>query len=71
MVLHGLYNLGTLVYALGTDSQTPPDHAAYSAEIPTAAGEGIYCVWFKAVNEDGLTLSDTDCIEVNVVTPEK
>ena len=71
LVTAGSTDAGTLVYALGTDSQTPPDHAAYSAEIPTAAGEGIYCVWFKAVNEDGLTLSDTDCIEVNVVTPEK
>jgi hypothetical protein len=42
---------GTMYYALGTDAETAPD-TGWDAEIPAAAAEGTYYVWYIAGGDD-------------------
>lgn len=42
---------GTMYYALGTDTETAPD-TGWDAEIPAAAAEGSYYVWYIAGGDD-------------------
>ena len=53
LITAGAATGGTLVYALGSGTDTPPEASAFSEAIPTGTDAGSYAVWYMLrVGED-------------------
>ena len=57
---------GTMLYALGANSATAPEAAAFSTNIPTATYAGTYYVWYKVAGDVNHNDTTPACVTVNV-----
>lgn len=65
LVNAGFSNEGTLQYALGTDSSTPPE-TGWSTSVPSATDKGTYYVWYKVIGDNDHFDSDPACVTVTI-----
>lgn len=57
---------GTMYYALGSDSNTPPAGGAFSTAIPKGTFADTYYVWYKAVGNGNYQDSAAGCVVVSI-----
>ena len=80
LVVEGVVDGGTLMYALGSDSRTAPADSEFSTSIPTAAQVGNYYIWYKvdgdknhysiAPNWVKITLAEKDWVTISGVVTD-
>ncbi|WP_026665450.1 Ig-like domain-containing protein [Butyrivibrio sp. FC2001] len=66
LVTAGTAENGTMYYALGSDSNTPPARGAFSTAIPKGTIADTYYVWYKAVGNGNYQDSDYGCVVVSI-----
>ena len=66
LVTAGSTNGGNMVYALSDSSEVKPDDSAYTENIPTAAEEGTYYVWYKVIGDDSYNETEPVCVEAKI-----
>jgi len=66
LITAGTATGGTLVYALGSGADTPPEAAAFSEAIPTGTDAGSYAVWYMLRGGEDLDVPDAQMIEVSI-----
>ena len=72
IVTPGTAEHGEMLYALGKNSDTPPDAGAFSPSIPKGRNAGFYYVWFMAKsNETEYVDSEPACVVNEIITPEE
>ncbi len=72
LVTPGTAEHGEMLYALGENSDTPPDEGAYSDSIPQGTNAGIYYVWFIVKsNDQEYGDSEPACVVNEIITPEE
>jgi hypothetical protein len=66
LITAGAATGGTLVYALGSGTDTPPEASAFSEAIPTGSDAGSYEVWYMLRGGEDLDVQEAQMIEVTV-----
>ena len=58
---------GTIMYAIGQDSETEPtEESAWNADIPEATNVGTYYIWYKVKGEGEYIDSDAACVQSTI-----
>ena len=65
LVTAGSVEGGTMEYALGTDSTTPPADG-WSTDIPTGTEPGTYYVWYRVIGDQNHKDVDPACVVVSI-----
>ena len=70
LVTAGTASGGTIRYALGEDSTTPPA-SGWNVGIPAGTDAGTYHVWYKAAGDENHTDSAAACVSVKIDPKKK